>query len=125
MTCRSRVGNRRRKVCVGDLNQRITLQDRDIVPPIFGDADFTEDFTEDNDCWAAIQTVHGKTFFDGVNQRDVNLTHEIFIRYDATVTAETWILYDSRRFDIVSVEDLDEQHTFMRLMCVDKGTSQV
>jgi SPP1 family predicted phage head-tail adaptor len=110
---------------VGDLNQRITLQDRDIVPPIFGGPDFIEDFTEDNERWAAIQTVHGKTFFDGVNQRDVNLTHEIFIRYDSTVTAETWILYNSRRFDIVSVEDLDEQHEFMRLLCIDKGTSQL
>jgi SPP1 family predicted phage head-tail adaptor len=110
---------------VGDLNQRITLQDRDIVPPIFGDADFDEDFSADNERWASIQTVHGKTFFDGVNQRDVNLTHEIFIRYDATVTAETWILYDGRRFDIVAVEDLDEQHTFMRLQCIDKGSSAV
>lgn len=125
MTCRSRVGGKRRKVCVGDLNQRITLQNRDIVPPIFENPDFTEDFTADDEVWASIQTVHGKTFFDGVNQRDVNLTHEIFIRYDATVTAETWILYDSRRFDIITVEDLDEQHEFMRLLCIDKGTSHV
>lgn len=124
MTCQA-VGNRRRVVCAGDLNQRITLQNRDIAPPIFGDSDFSETFSGDSDRWAAIQTVTGKTFFDSVNSVDVNITHEVYIRYDSTVTAETWILYNSRRLDIMAVEDLEERNEFMKLTCVDKGISQV
>lgn len=119
------VAGKRRVICAGDLNKRITLQNRAIVPPIFGSSDFSESFDAGNDRWAAIKTVKGKTIFDGLNQRDREVTHEVFIRYDSTVTAETWISYNSRRFDIIDVEDFEERHEFMRLLCTDKMTSSV
>lgn len=125
MTICIHVSGKRRVVCAGDLNKRITLQGRSITPPIFGSADFTETFAAGNERWAAINTIAGKTIFDGMNQKDVALTHEIFIRYDATVTAETWILYNGRRFDIAAVEDMEERHEWMRLLCTDKMTSTV
>ena len=125
MTRCVKVGGRRRHLCPGDLDKRITLQNRDIVPPLFGVTDFTHAFTADSGRWANIQTITGKTMFDGVNQKDVALTHEMFVRYDLRITAETWILYDGRRFDIVAVEDLEERHEWQRLLCIDKGKSTV
>lgn len=110
----------RRIVCAGDLSSLVTLQNRDIVEPIFGETDFAEEFSGDSKVWAKVVTVAGKTFFDQVNA-DVALTHEITIRYDPTVTAETWVQAESRRFDIVSVEDLEERHEFMLLRCVERG----
>lgn len=111
----------RRKVCAGDLRERIVLQNRDIVEPIFGETDFDEEFSGDREVWAKVRTVAGKTFFDGVNQVDVALTHEITIRYDESVTAETWLLFEDRRIDIIDVEDFEERHEWMVLACVERG----
>lgn len=110
------------KIKIGDLNKKITLQNRNITPPIFGSPDFDETFSNDVEVWARIITKEGKTFFDGINT-DINITHEITIRYDATVTAETWILFESRRIDILRVVDINEDHQFMKLICNERGLS--
>lgn len=123
MSCKS-IRRKNRKVCIGDLNKLITLQSRAITPPDFGDPDFDETFTDGDDVWAAVNTVDGKTFFDGVNT-DVNITHEFYIRYDATVTAETWVEMDDRRFDILRTNDLDERQDFMQLICVERGANTI
>ncbi len=104
---------------MGDLNKLITLQARAISPPVFGDPDFGETFTDSGDVWAAVNTVDGKTFFDGVNA-DINITHEILIRYDATVTAETWIEMDNRRIDILKSDNLDERDEWLMLTCPER-----
>ena len=122
MGCRRTVVTRpKRQVCVGDLKDLVVLQNRAIQEPVFGDTDFTEDFGGDEETWASVRTVSGKTFFDQVNG-DVQLTHEIAIRYDEAVTAETWVLFEDRRLDIVDVEDLEERHEWMLLRCVDRGS---
>ena len=122
MGARKVVRRPRRKICIGDLNARICLQKRTLTEPTFGQAEFGEDFEGESEVWAAIRTTAGKVFFDGVN-RDVNVTHEVFIRYDPTVTTETWVeLRDGRRLDIVNVENLEERHEYLRLLCTDRGS---
>ena len=116
------IRRKKRRVCIGDLDELITLQDRDIASPIFGSVDFGEDFSADNVVWAMIETVKGGTIFDGVEEAD-KLTHKFYIIFDASVTAETWIVFGSpsRRFDILDVENLDERNEFMLLSCADRG----
>ena len=122
MGARKVVRKGRRKLCVGDLRDRICLQTRTITEPAFGNAEFGEDFEGESEVWAAIKTMSGKVFFDGVGA-DVNVTHEVLIRHDPTVTAETWIeLGDGRRLDIVNVEDLEERGEYLRLLCTDRGS---
>ena len=116
----------RRSACIGALDRLITLQNRAIQPPAFGQVDFGEGFSGDAAVWANVRTVHGKTFFDSVSTVEREITHEITIRYDATVTAETWILLDDgRRVDILNTEDLDERHEWLLLQCTDKGVSKL
>jgi len=119
-----KIRRKKRQVCIGDLDTEIVLQNRSIVPPVSGSSDFDENFTPNSTVWAAVNTVSGKTFFDGVGT-ETNITHEIFIRYDVTITAEVWVLLDSRRFDILDVEDLDERNEFMKLLCVDRGSDSL
>lgn len=115
------IHKKRRNICIGDMEDEITLEDRAITPPDFDSTDFDETFTTNATVWALIQTVEGKTFFDGVSTEE-NITHWIYINFDVTVTAETWILLsDSRRLDIIRVEDLDERNDFMLLHCTDRG----
>lgn len=121
----TKIKRKKRQACIGGMNDRIVLQGRAIKPPIFGDPDFDETFTDNSTVWATINTVTGKTFFDGVNT-DIPITHSIIIEFDTTVTTEIWIeLEDGRRVDILSVENLDERSEFMRLTCTDRGNKTV
>lgn len=121
MATRVEVRRPRRKLCIGDLRDRIILQSRDITEPAFGARDFDEDFKQQDGVWASIRTTAGKVFFDGVNT-DIAVTHEIRIRYDSRVTAETWIeLEDGRRLDVVNVEDLEERKEYLTLLCTERG----
>jgi len=111
---------KRREPCLGDLRERIHLHDRAIQAPIFGKADSTEEFSGPKIVWASVKTVSGKTIFTGANI-DVALSHEIIIRYDDKVTSETWVEFEGKNFKIVNVEDLDERHDFLRLLCTERG----
>jgi len=108
----------------------ITLQDRNIVPPPFGSPDFGENFDGDNTVQAIIKTIRGKTFFDGVGT-ETPITHEICIEYDAdnnvtddTVTAETWILFNNKRIDILAVENCCEEDEVLILTCAARGAGE-
>ena len=106
--------------CVGDMRERVKLHIRAMQEPNFDETNFTESFTGVKIVWANVRTVSGKTFFTSVNV-DVSLTHEIVIRYDEDVNAETWIEYNGRNLKIVDTEDLDERHEFLKLKCTDRG----
>lgn len=101
----------------------ITLQNRAISSPLFGQPDFGETFSGDQDVTAIIKTVKGKTFFDGIST-EVNITHEICIEYLAGVTAETWILFKSRRIDILQVTNCCEEDKVLILTCSERGTAE-
>ncbi len=119
------IRKKRRQVCIGDLEDQVTLENRAIAAPEFDTVDFDETFTAPNPAvWAMIETVTGKTFFDGVSTEE-DVTHWVYIAFDSTVTAETWVkLDDGRRLDIVRVENLDERSDFMLLHCIDRGAKE-
>lgn len=119
-----KIQRKKRQFCLGDMDEQILLQDRGIGEPFFGSVDFTEDFTNNDKVWAAIKTVSGKTFFDGVNT-ETNITHEFWTRYDVNVSSETWIEFESRRFDILDAQDLEERHEFMILICAERGAKTI
>lgn len=119
------ISRKRRNVCIGDLDSLITLENRDIEAPEFDTVDFDETFTTAAaNTWSLIETVRGKTFFDGVSTEE-DVTHWIYINFDAAVTAETWVkLDDGRRLDILRVENLDERSDFQLLHCNDRGAKE-
>lgn len=116
----TKIRKKKRQLCVGDLRDLIILQNRNIQPPDFDEVDFTEDFEDLGHTPAMVNTVRGRTFFDGVNT-ETPITHEIGIRFDETVTAETWIEFNNRRLDILSVENLDERNEWQLFQCNDRG----
>ncbi len=120
---RRRVQFKKAQVCIGDLRHRVTLFDRDLTEPQFGKTDFDESFTNPVNVHAAVKTLAGKVFFDGVG--DVALTHEIVIRFRKGVTSEKWVTFESRRLKVVDVEDIDEDHKYLRLRCTERGADTV
>ena len=120
-----KVRKRNRSSCVGDLRDRVVLHDRRLVEPVFGSSALSEKFTASQVAWAAVSTTTGKTLFDGVSTDRV-ITHEVLLRFDPCVTSETWLVIDSgHRLDVVKVEDLDERHEWLRLLCVDVGLADL
>ena len=111
---------RKRQVCIGNMRDRIVLNTRSIKAPSFDTVDFDETFVATKTVFAGVETQTGKTFFDGV-ETETPISHIIYIRFDSSVTAETWITFKSRRFDILKVENLDERDEYMKLTCSDRG----
>lgn len=114
------ISRRRRDVCIGDLDELITLQNRAITPSSSG-VDATETFTDTNpDVWAMLETRRGETIFDGTGmERDV--THVFTIRFISGVSAETWISFGGKRFDILDVENLEERDEWLKMRATNRG----
>lgn len=112
-----------RKLCSGDLINIITLYNRDIGADI-DSVDFEENLSGAIQVPASISTKRGVTVFDGTNTERV-VTHWFGIRYISDLTQEKWLQYDGRFFDIFDVEDLDERHQWMILMCAEAGDDQL
>ena len=111
-------------VVVGDMRDRIIIQNRDIQAPEFGTRDFDMLFQDSECIWASIDTFSTQTIFDGVDQ-DRLLTHKIRIRFDESINAESWILLpDGTRLKIINIENLDSRSKFMLLNCTATGTSE-
>lgn len=102
------------------MRTRAIIHTRSIQDPKFGITDFTEKFESTKEIWCAVKTSSGKSFFSAVNV-DVAMTHEIGIRYDPSVTSETWLEIEDQLLDIIGVEDLEERHEFMVLSCAERG----
>ena len=116
------IRKKKQKVCLGDMKDQITLQDRDIKGITDVDVDFTETFTAAATVWSMIETVQGTTTFDASNT-EIVITHKIYVRFDPTITSETWIELESRKFDIVTVTNLDERKEFQLLLCRERGSN--
>ena len=115
-----KIKGRRRQICAGDLDRRITLTTRDIQTTEIGIPDFSEDFTGAIERWAMIQTEKGDEFFS-FNNLDRVFSHSFYLRFDPLVTSSYYIEFDGNRYDILNVEDLDERHEFLRLKCAVLG----
>jgi len=103
--------------------QNITFQDRNIKPPVFGSVDAGLIFDNDNTVKAIVKTERGNTLFDGVSIDQV-ITHKITLAFISGITAETWILFNGRRLDILDVENCGEQDKVLILLCNDRGTKE-
>lgn len=120
MTACEKIVGRKRQVCAGDLDRLITLQIRNIEAPVFDAVDYSMAFTTINDLWAMVETKKGTTIFDGTNiERIVDAT--FYIPFIPDITAESWILFEGIRYDIIRVEDLDLRHDYLALYTTTRG----
>lgn len=115
-----KIRRKKRQPCIGDMDELITLQGRTLTPPTSG-VDATEEFADTNpDVWALVETTSGETLFDNTGtERDV--THKIVINFISGVTAQSWVLFNNDRLDILTVEDLEERHEFLILRASNRG----
>ena len=120
-----RMKRKRRRVCIGDLDSRVRVLHRSQVPPVAGSVDAAFAFqpiAQDGYVWAMIETVDGRTVFDGV-ANDRRVTHRVTVRNLDDVTSATWVLLeDVTRLDVVLAERFDERGEFVRMLCDARGS---
>lgn len=112
-----------KKVCIGDLKYKISLQKRTLKKEKNG-PDIKHEFVEFKKPWAAIKTLTGSNLFSGVNQ-DRRVSHVFYIRYFQGLTAESWIEFKSKRYDIVDIENLGENDEFYAIYANERGNSNL
>lgn len=120
MSCNRRIKQKADKVCIGSLNSRIIIYDRDITASSTSSVSYTETLSGAVTVWAMVRTITGKDIFDGVNVIGT-ATHEFYIRYRDGITAAKWVEYNSKYYDILSVENLNEENGFLKLNCNIRG----
>jgi len=118
---RKSVKIKNRKICIGNMNKRITIQTRSLTTNNIGSIETIETFTDDIDVWAAIETTRGNQLWDGVEVSNP-FTHNIYIRYRDDINFEKWIKYKDEEYDVVDVEDFEQANDFLLLRCIRKGS---
>lgn len=118
------IRRKRRRICIGDMDTKVSLQTRSLQPPEAGSFDFDETFTTVDDVWALVETVRGETVFDGSNTEQ-DITHHFYVRYIPNITFENWVQVDGIRYDIIDVENLDNRNEFYLIRCNLRGSNTV
>lgn len=114
------INGKKRKLCIGALRNKIKVYDRNIQEPVDGSVDFTENFTNETTKYAYIETTRGVDIFNGVELIG-NASHLFYIRYDSSVTSQSWIEYNEKYFDILQAENIDERNEWLILRCRERG----
>jgi SPP1 family predicted phage head-tail adaptor len=85
-----------------------------------GSIESVETFADDVEVWAAIETTRGSQLWNGVEISNP-FTHKIYIRYRDDIDFNKWIEFESEKYDIVDVENLEQTNEWLLLMCTRKG----
>jgi SPP1 family predicted phage head-tail adaptor len=99
---------------IGKLNKRIVLQYID--GSIFKDGVDVENWVDSVTIWAKAEPLRGKELWMAQSiHQEINM--KFTIRYRKDVSEDMRILYDRKYFEIVSIVDIEEKHTYMEITC--------
>lgn len=109
------------KVAIGSLKHRIVVSTRTLTPALGGALDATENLSNEKNVWAGIKTNgKGSDIFAG-SELVGTATHTFYVRYISSLTAENWVTYKGEIYDVLSVEEINENGRFQALRCSLKG----
>ena len=91
---------------IGELRQRITFQERGLVPD--GEGGFVEDWKDVKTVWAKVDVVQARQQYE-FNSVGVEATHRFEVRGNVKVTEDQRIRFKNRFFEIKTVEDIEER----------------
>lgn len=112
-------------VCSSDLKYRVAIQTKVLTATNGSSVDFTETLTTLATVWAKIDVDKGYAFFDSMtrDQQERTATHTFTVRYRTDVSVENYILYDSKYYEILNVQEFDAENQFLVIKCKVIGTS--
>ena len=111
------------EVCIGNMNKKIDIYARSLttpLDPLASDVDYDETFTLVGNVWSMVQTPTGKIIFDSLGVEKI-VTDIFYIRYIADLTSENWVIFKGNRYDIQSLQNIEENSLFQKLNCIIRG----
>lgn len=112
---------RLRKVSVGDMRTPVIIHQASILAPSAG-VDMGRSFTVVVEPWfCKVTTPTGVYAFDSSNIEQI-ITHDFQGRFHADVDRDMVIEHNGEYYKIISVEDFEERHEFLRLRCTVRGS---
>ena len=120
MTCK-KITKQANKVCIKDLNKKIKIQISTFIDSNTPNQQSQLGFTDILDSWAMIKTFKTPNFQGGTNVSNSN-THQFIIRYTTIdLEREIFIEYNSKKFRIDSIENIDEEDKYYSLISIERG----
>lgn len=107
-------------VLIGRKRSRVTFQRRSETIDSSGGQSTT--WTTLHTCWASIAPLRGRDFL-AAQQMQSDVTHRIFVNYNtstSTLTPADRMSQGTRRFDILSILNVDEKDTELEIMAVER-----
>jgi len=81
-------------------------------------------FSDKASAWAGVETPNGKSKFLGVNTNE-DTTHVFVVRYQSALSdievQNNFVLFNSRRFRILSVVNMNEYNEFLAIEATERG----
>ena len=123
MSCKKRIEFKKSKICIKDRNIKITVQYRTKTERNKASSISTMGFTDVGEFWAAIKTNPAKEPFNDVNL-GAGITTDFYIKFTDTIdiAKNICIKFDSRRFEVINPENLNEDNLILKFRTVDKGS---
>lgn len=94
-------------ISAGEMQRRITIRSVTRVDDEYGG--HTEQAVDVATVWAKVEPLEGNEQLRAM-QAGMTRPHRFTIRYRTGITGATEVLYDSRRFNVTSVIDVDAGH---------------
>jgi len=100
---------------IGKLRHKVELQSVQRVKNAY--MEDIEDWTTFANQWASIEPLRGTQALIA-QQIEAEMTHRVIIRYNANMTADCRVKFDSRIFSLAAPpRDIDERQHYQELMC--------
>jgi SPP1 family predicted phage head-tail adaptor len=72
--------------------------------------------------WASVEALTGRELI-AAQQKVSEVTHKVTIRWMAGIKANMNVQFDQRQFQIQAVENPDERHKMLVLLCIERDNS--
>lgn len=106
------------KLCIerGELRHRVSIEQRARTSD--GAGGHTAAWSEYTAAWCSISPYRGYQKFQAM-QLETPITHKIKMRYQSGITTDMRIIFDSRKFDIKEVINVDERNLVLEILAVE------
>ena len=110
------------KICAGDFNRKITIQHAASISNNNPNQNAGSSFANVKTYWCLVKTNPNANFQNGTNvNQGINI--DFYIRYDPEldISQQLWVEYNSDKYKISEVENIDLMNEIIRLRGIQRG----
>jgi SPP1 family predicted phage head-tail adaptor len=105
----------------GKLRHRIQLMRQNLTQGTSGGT-VVDDVSIFATVWASVEALTGRELY-AAQQKVSEVSHKITMRWRGGITAAMNVWFDGREFQIQAVQNPDERHKLLILLCIERDSS--